>query len=73
VTPLKANLCLLSMMVSLRNYVAVAMTERDHCSIDASVLMTQNHAGWDGSPLAAAAHPGLDAAHLAEWLSQQNA
>jgi len=35
--------------------------------------MTQNHAGWDGSPLAAAAHPGLDAAHLAEWLSQQNA
>ena len=27
VAPLKANLCLLSMMVSLRNYVAVAMTE----------------------------------------------
>lgn len=27
VTPLKANPCLLSMMVSLRNNVAVAMTE----------------------------------------------
>jgi len=35
--------------------------------------MTQKYAKWDGSPLAAAAHPSLDAAHLAEWLSQQNA